>query len=274
MTTAGQRDLAGVAHWDELWAAGSIQTPANPRDHTRGNLVKVRFDRLFRETFAVVETRGKALIEVGAARSVWLPYFAREFGFTVCGLDYSEIGCEQERQILARAGIDGRVVHGDLFMPPPDILGAFDVACSFGVVEHFRDTAAAVAAVARLVRPGGLVFTEVPNMAGACGWLARWLNRANFDVHVALDAGRLRAAHEAGGLEVVRSDYFLGHYIGIVPSPPADTSAGRMAARALRLANYADVLLRVAGDRTGLHLPATRWAAPYVVCIARVPAVS
>lgn len=41
--------------------------------------------------------------------------------------------------------------------------GAFDVACSFHVLEHVPAPAAFLAALARCVRPGGRLFLSVPN---------------------------------------------------------------------------------------------------------------
>jgi SAM-dependent methyltransferase len=61
--------------------------------------------------------------------------------------------------VLDAAGVPGEIVCADLFAPPPHLLAQFDVVVSFGVVEHFDDTAACVAACARLVKPGGLMVT-------------------------------------------------------------------------------------------------------------------
>ena len=139
-----------------------MPAPIDARNPAPGNAANRRFDALFRELFAGLPTPD-ALVEVGCARSAWLPYFGREFGFGLHGLDYSELGCEQERTILVESGLAGEITCADLFAPPRALLGAFDVVVSFGVVEHFSDTGAVTAAMAALLRPGGLLITVIPN---------------------------------------------------------------------------------------------------------------
>ena len=163
-----------------------------------GNAANRRFDALFRDLFAGLPTQRMRLLEVGCARSAWLPYFGREFGFELHGLDYSELGCRQERTILVKAGLEGEVTCADLFTPPPDLLGAFDVVVSFGVVEHFSDTLAATRALAALLRPDGLVVTVVPNMRGAIGRIEQLINRDVYDIHVPIGPARLAGRTRRG----------------------------------------------------------------------------
>jgi len=67
---------------------------------------------------------------------------------SVHGLDDSPLGVEQTLARLRRSGIDGEVRCADLFDPPSEWLGAFDIVSWFGVAEHFRDTSAAISAAA------------------------------------------------------------------------------------------------------------------------------
>jgi 2-polyprenyl-3-methyl-5-hydroxy-6-metoxy-1,4-benzoquinol methylase len=43
--------------------------------------------------------------------------------------------------MLRKAGVVGQVYCCDFFAPPGDLIGTFDVVISFGVAEHFQDTA-------------------------------------------------------------------------------------------------------------------------------------
>ena len=102
---------------------------------------------MFLRLFANSETSSMRLLEIGCAKSAWLPYFAKEFSLSVCGLDYSPIGCQMSRKILQANGVVAEVFCADLFSPPDNMLGVFDVVVSLGVVEHFEDTASCLNAV-------------------------------------------------------------------------------------------------------------------------------
>jgi 2-polyprenyl-3-methyl-5-hydroxy-6-metoxy-1,4-benzoquinol methylase len=56
----------------------------------------------------------------------------------------------------------------DLMVPRPDLRGRYDVACSFGVLEHFsgEQRRKAFQATAEFLRPGGMLFFTVPNKFG------------------------------------------------------------------------------------------------------------
>lgn len=254
-------DKAGRPYWDALWRDAAPPAPIEPRAPGLNNVVNRRFHETFAEAFAGRLGPGAALIEVGCARSAWLPYFAREFGFRVTGLDYSEVGCRQAEDVLRRSDVAGRIVCADLFAPPADLVGAFDAAVTFGVVEHFADTSAAMAAIGKLLKPGGLALTVVPNLHGLTGALTRLLDRAVYDVHVPLDPAALAAAHEKAGLEVLSCRHVLAINLGVV-------SAASPSPLVARLTSWTSKAVWLA-ESAGLRIPPNGWTSPYVFCLAR-----
>jgi SAM-dependent methyltransferase len=217
-----------------------------------------------------METRGKALLEVGCAQSAWLPYFAAEYDFHVSGLDYSEIGCATARRILKQHGVDGRILCADLFSPPGEMLGQFDAVVSLGVVEHFRDTAHCLGALRALLKPGGLLITMVPNLNGINGVIQRGINRPIYDIHVPLDAPALTAASRTAGLEVRWTDYcvFLNFCM---------LSFENLRSRP-RLYNFIErwrwrcsKLFWIFETHSAFFLP-NRWTSPYIFSVAARPA--
>ena len=207
---------APKSYWNNLWA----QERTLPEMFThRGMRVSTAYRRgmheFFSEMFDLVGIEGARLLEVGCARSQFLPYFSIEHGLVVAGLDYSPPGCEASRQILERAGVAGAIHCADLFAPPADDVGSADIVASFGVIEHFTDTAEAIAAKSRLAKPGGYVLTTIPNMRGLPGFLQRLLDREVFDLHVPLACSELLQAHAACGLEVVAAGYILPIHLGV-----------------------------------------------------------
>jgi SAM-dependent methyltransferase len=268
-------DKAGPEYWNQSWSASELPDLVDPRAPGLDNFVQRRFHALFEALLARQETRGKRLIEFGCARSTWLPYFAAEFGFDVSGIDYSQAGCEQARAILRRANLPGQVTRADFFTPPVELEARFDFGVSFGVAEHFQDTAACITAFSRFLRTGGRLLTVVPNMAGAGGLLQKLLSRAVFDIHVPLDAPLLIAAHERAGFEVERGGYFLSTHFGVcnLNGVPENTWMWRFKRLTLTLLTRLSMVAWLAEERlgslAGTPLPwIQRIFSPYVYCWA------
>ncbi len=261
-------DLAGRSYWDHVWTGQSIPEPFTPGPRNRHTYAEMAFHGLFARLFAGDDRTGKRFLEVGAARSTWLPYFAREYGFTVSGIDYSELGCAQARAILEQAGVDGQILCADFFAPPGELIGQFDALLSFGVIEHFADTADCVEAFARFLRPGGVMISIVPNLLGIGGFLQKRVCRNIYDVHNVLDRRSLRAAHQRAGLDVKASRYFIGGgFVTVNFCCRQDSRFYWAISRASTALSMPFLLL----DRIKASARPNRLTSPYVVCIARKP---
>ncbi|PZS09929.1 MAG: hypothetical protein DLM64_09720 [Solirubrobacterales bacterium] len=265
-------DKAGREFWDQQWEYRHVPEAVDPRSPGLSSLFSRRMHAFFERAFAGLETHSSSLLEVGCARSPWLPYFAKEFGFAVSGVDYSLVGCEQARAVLAGAGVGGEIVCADLFDPPERLRASFDVVVSLGVVEHFAQTARAIEACASFLAPGGTLITFVPNLVGVVGRFQRRLDRSIYDIHLPLRADELRQAHAAAGLAMVECDYFLSVGFGIMHVSGAGADPRLTAAKraTIRILEGVSVLVWWLEDRTRC-LPATRWLSPYIACVARAP---
>lgn len=262
-------DLAGSRYWEGTWTARNRQRVVDPwasgvRNHLR---------RSFHGFFSAVLGRGsgRQLVEVGCADSIWLPYFRRELGFSVAGIDYSATGCERARATLRDAGIEGPVYEANMFDPPPEAIERFDVVFSYGLVEHFGDTSAAVRALARLLRPNGLVITLIPNMAFVNGALQRWLNRTIYDLHVPLRLTDLSDAHRAAGLAVLAEQHLMSFNFGmLIAGSETDWPAARVAKRVVQTALIACQVPPWWLESKGIRLvPPNRWTSPYLAVVAQ-----
>jgi SAM-dependent methyltransferase len=191
----------------------------------------------------------------------------------VSGLDYSPRGAEQAAARLRGDGIPADIRCADLFDPPVDWRGAFDVVVWFGVAEHFDDPTKAIRAAAEFLKPGGLLITEIPNLVGAAGWFQRVFNRPVYDIHVPHSRESLRSHHVAAGLEVVYSDYAVPTDFGVVEIGGAPKSAllpiKERILYGLRLLTGAVWWL----DRR-VSLPVTRLFSGFVIVAARKPATN
>lgn len=218
-----------------------------------------------------MDTKGKKLLEIGCANSQWLSYFDKEFGFNVSGLDYSEDGCAKAGRILANEGVRGEIICSDFFTPPDNMTDRFDVIVSFGVVEHFQDTAQCISAFSRFLKPGGLIITNIPNLSSSSlnGFLQkRVFDRKIYDIHVPLSAPMLEKAHKQAGLTIVACDYFICFNLGILNMErwrgsflfnPLVRMQVRITKSIWVMNNYIPIL------------PVNRITAPYIMCIAQKP---
>lgn len=261
-------DKAGKSYWNQNWENEELPEAIDPRRKGLSYYADRKFHEFFCATFAQMDTKGMSILEIGCARSQWLPYFAKEFGFKVCGLDYSERGCQQARQILAREAVEGDVVCSDLFCPPPSMLAAFDVVWSLGVVEHFENTAGCLQAMSQFLKPGGVVITNIPNMAGLVGSIQKIVDRKVFDIHVPLDALSLAAAHHRPTLQVLSCRYFLLANWGVINM---ENWKGSMRYRvSVRLRSWISKGFWIFEDLFPVLKP-NRLTSPYINSVARKP---
>lgn len=158
---------------------------------------------LLRTALSLVE--GQRFIDVGCGEGGLLDVVRAEVGssWEVTGFEISGTRGERARQrghhVLVSE--DGRV-------PLPD--ASADVVASTHVVEHVPDDAGYVREMARLTRPGGVVYVETPlKLKGA------WYFRRNPEAGWVLDPTHLReyrsasevhALLEQAGLELLAED--------------------------------------------------------------------
>lgn len=265
----GIRDKAGEAYWSSLWEDSALPPAIDPQRAGSDNYVVRRLHALFSNFFSGRHLHDAQLLEIGCARSAWLPYFVKQFGFRVVGIDYSEPGCRQAKAILHREQVDGEIMCVDFNFPPESLLENFDVVISFGVAEHFSDTAKCIAGFAQYLKPGGMLITLIPNMTELMGGLQRFLDRAVYDIHVPLDAQGLKRAHEQCGLQIFSCRYFMSTGFGVLNT--AKLTGSDLSSRLKR--HLGNNLSRVSKgiallEDLTFQLPPTQFLSPYIVCVA------
>jgi cyclopropane fatty-acyl-phospholipid synthase-like methyltransferase len=259
-------EKASERYWSKLWEGLPIPRAVQPGSGGRLSPIETAFHQQFVGLLGT-GTRSGRLLEIGCARSRWLPYFAKQFGYSVAGLDYSPVGCSQASEILKRERVVGTIVCADLFAPPEDFFAAFDVVVSFGVVEHFSDTTATIEALTRFLRPGGMLITTVPNLTGLIGWIQKRINKRIYDIHVPLDPTALANAYAAAGLQLSRCAYFMFTYFGVLNLNELEDGYLRLKSkRILILALELTSILIWKFEALLGSLPANRLSSPYVIC--------
>ena len=257
-------------YWDNMWQSKETAKTIDPRELGIKNYAVRMFHAYFKKIFSSLDTKQSKLLEIGCANSVWLPYFNKEFGFEVSGLDYSKTGCDKAKQNLDSSNVKGKIVCADLFSPPLEMLGSYDVVVSFGVVEHFEDTSKCLQSLSRFLKKDGLLITNIPNMAGSVGFVQKHINRPVFDIHNPINKEEFLSAHKNIDCKVVDGGYFMSTSFGVCNLNGIRQRDIKWLIKksTLALLVRASMVFWVIEERTG-SLPAGRFFSPYINCVAR-----
>jgi 2-polyprenyl-3-methyl-5-hydroxy-6-metoxy-1,4-benzoquinol methylase len=265
---ASNDDKAGKSYWDLTYSPEYAPPAVDPHDTRLKNFVDRQFHHYLQETLSSM--KGGKLLEIGCGGSRYLPYFSKEFGLNVSGLDYSSEGCASASRVLTREGISGQIICADFFDPPQSLYEKFDVVVSFGVVEHFADTKACLAAIARFVKSGGLVLTFIPNMVGLVGQLQKIIDRKVFEKHVPLDKESLQQAHKQAKLVIENCDYFLFNHFFVVTMNQIARDSFEWYSKTVVLNALHYVSGAIWALETAFHpFRPGRFVSPFIACTAR-----
>lgn len=211
-------DKAGEEYWSREWENYKIPDPDSIPVRTASNYLQWCYHELFTRLF-MNPAEGLKILEIGCGNSAWLPYFNRYWKMNVTGIDYSDVGCRKAEYIMKKVSANGEVIHADMFDPPAELIGKFDIVCSFGVMEHFKDTKNALLAASRFVKPGGYLLTTVPNLYGVNGWMQKVFSREIFDIHEVLSPDDLEHSLPVD-FEAIGSGYFINFSFYANPGIP------------------------------------------------------
>jgi 2-polyprenyl-3-methyl-5-hydroxy-6-metoxy-1,4-benzoquinol methylase len=260
-------DLAGKSYWDCTWKHAYLPETINPYRSGPDHYIDRKFHEFFHGLFLEKETKNKKLLEIGCARSVWLPYFAKEFGFDIYGIDYSEIGCQQAMHILSNEGVKGKIICADIFSPPEGMIEEFDVVVSFGVLEHFEDTEGCISAFSKFLKREGIMIINIPNLKGLLGLIQKFINRNVLDIHVPLSPENILEAYQKNSLFPVSCDYFLVANFGVLNFERLrDTFLYAWILQSFCWLNRAIWFIEKL-----IPVKSNRWSSPYINCVAIKP---
>jgi 2-polyprenyl-6-hydroxyphenyl methylase / 3-demethylubiquinone-9 3-methyltransferase len=154
---------------------------------------------------------GLSLLDIGCGGGLLSEPMAR-LGFKVLGADASERNVK-----TAAAHAEATGVAVEYRATTAEDLAAegltFDVVLNMEVVEHVADLASYLAACARLVRPGGVMFVATLNKTLKSLALAKigaeyvlgWLPRGTHDWSRFVDPAKLQAMLEETGLNILKT---------------------------------------------------------------------
>jgi SAM-dependent methyltransferase len=196
-----QQSLSSPEYWTERYkGAGTVVGGWSPADYNSLALEHILLK-------GIKACSPKSILEIGCGGSTWLPYLGKRTGASVAGIDYSELGCQLSRQNLEAERVQGKIFCIDFFDADPLQVGQYDFVYSLGVAEHFVSLETALAAMMRFVRPGGVLFTSIPNLRSFHGLLGKIWQPAVMEKHQIVTKGKLVKAYGSVGLMDIVSNY-------------------------------------------------------------------
>ena len=200
-----QIDKAGTKYWDKIWKEKDFPKLFNLSDKSLNNYINQNFHIFFKKNLK----KNKNIIELGCAGSIWPIYFNNYFSSNVSGLDYSKDGCLLSKKILKFYKVNGDIYCTDLFKPPAFLKKKYDYVVSFGLVEHYENTADCLKHCSKFLKDDGVMITFIPNMYGIPGFLQKLVDKEVFNVHIPLSKEDLEKEHQKAGLEIKSCNFFL-----------------------------------------------------------------
>lgn len=254
------KSLTDSNYWDETYRRRSLIRPLSVAGISNfGNL-------LIYEKLQSLGLHGKRILEIGAGDSGWLTFLAKAYSdSSFTGLDYSDIGCSMLRQRAESEGVEIDVVQEDMFVETSPLHGTFDIATSYGVLEHFDDLRAALIAKSRFIKGDGALFTLIPNMAGLTGALAKNWNYDVYAKHNPHDWDSFREGHSAAGLKIIHGGYLGSANVGVLSSC---IKPNRFWTKNLGRVLTALNLVLWAIESRVTRLPSSRSVSPYIYAVS------
>jgi 2-polyprenyl-6-hydroxyphenyl methylase/3-demethylubiquinone-9 3-methyltransferase len=216
--SAGSVDAAEVAQFARIagqwWDPHGPMAPLHKLNPLRLGYIRDRAANHFgRDAKRLDSLTGLRILDIGCGGGVLSEPLAR-IGASMVGIDPAEDNIAAARHHAATAGIDV-----DYRCATAEALAAagetYDVVLAMEVVEHVADLDLFIAASAKLVRPGGLMFLATLNrtmksfMLAIVGaeYILRWLPRgthqwdkfiAPHELEIVIEQNGLRVVDEAG----------------------------------------------------------------------------
>jgi 2-polyprenyl-3-methyl-5-hydroxy-6-metoxy-1,4-benzoquinol methylase len=163
--------------WDEVWKDSRTVDPSRLVEEIGREEKSFRCQHILHFMKALgFNLSGLSVIEVGCGSSIYGCIMARP-GAVVMALDQSEKALARTEERANAIGVEVKTVRAEALEFGKIWRGTFDMAMSFGTVEHFRAPLREQMCKVHwdLVKPGGVVVISVPNLLFLPHEILKWI---------------------------------------------------------------------------------------------------
>jgi 2-polyprenyl-3-methyl-5-hydroxy-6-metoxy-1,4-benzoquinol methylase len=262
------------AYWDNIWQNSNTAKGIDPHDNKISNFINRQFHLFFYELlknyFTDLPLDKLKLLEVGCASSAWLAYFTKNYDMEVCGIDYSEKGCELAKKILKNSGVNGKIVQEDLFNPSSELLHNFDIVFSFGLVEHFNPISYAISNCSKFLKNNGIMITIIPNLKGIYGLIQKKIDIDIYDAHKPADLMEFIQEHKKADLEIIKSQYIIFLNLGMLNIEKIKKNSPLLWKILKTIRGTADIFFWYAEKKIPDIFVPNKTFSPYIICASKL----
>ncbi len=209
-----------------------------------------------------IERGNKKILELGCAKSKRLIYFAKEYGYNIYGVDYSEKGVEIAIENLKNAGVLGNILCEDMFKTTLNS-EYFDIVYSMGLLEHFNIPEKVINVHTKLLKKNGILIITIPNFRGSIYFdLLKMRGKEKFilenhNLNI-MNKKILNKILNDKNVSILKLDYF----------GPLDFSSVFIGIRFKPILYLLHIINQLLGYLT-YYVPNSRYLSPYIVLVAK-----
>lgn len=215
--------------WDSYFSrihSGDIMKQINPnriiaalREHLKEDkfLMGLVLSRLMRDLLAGIKIKSPKILELGAGTGFLTRWLISQYGGRGVLVDKSSASFDAYNAMKDSIKKQITYVNADLF--DLELTEVFDLVCSFGLIEHFKDKSGILAVHRKYAAANGVIIILVP--------LNSPLTRAFLEVHPELNLGyrelltkkEVKRILKQNHLEVIRTIISQGYcydFVGAV----------------------------------------------------------
>ena len=250
--TIDRNNLTTSDYWDRQWENTKLPSTLDVRKYPWR-----AFHELLGNILPVNEQH--KVLEIGCAPGKWLLYFHTHFKYMLYGIEYSPVGYRKTVENLTAAGVSFRVLQEDFFSS--SLTEKMDVVFSYGVIEHFDDTARAVRKHLDYLAPEGTLAVILPNFTGLYGMLQRLADKKILAGHKIVSLCEFRELMNETGMEEIAGSYMGIFNLGLI-------NWSHTPRLFLHLINFINTAVHFAVARLHIKLE-TRMFSPYFIYVGK-----